>query len=182
MLANLDAILKHVKKERSEAAQGGLFGAVAQDDIKLVELPDWDHDTKLYYERHALGCFVSGHPILKVRERYAKSATHTCRERDDMLAADRRTRVVVAGLLSKAEWSASGRVLFLSIEDQTGRLELVCFKDEADRFAHCLNLNALVAVKLRARHEETRSSLQVIEAFRLGQFQPKIATKAGKRK
>lgn len=178
MLANLDAILKHVKKEADNATQGGLFGAVAQDDIKLIELPDWDADTKLHQERLALGTFVTGHPILKVAERYAGKATHTCREQGDMLRAQRHDRVVVAALLVRVEWSYSGRVLFLTAEDQTGRLELVCFKDEAERFAHCLKVDMLVALKLRASHDNDRSSLQVVDAFRLGQFQPTPVVKA----
>lgn len=177
MIANLPAILKHVKKDHLAEAggQAGLFGDAVTEDLNLIELPEWDEDTKLYNERKALGCFLTGHPILKARAKYERSITHTCRERDDMLRSDSRSRIVVAGMIVRYE--IAGRIAFLEVQDQTGTLDTILFSEEQQRFAHCLMVNSLVALKLKPRHSETRSSLQLIEAHRLGHWRPKLPTK-----
>lgn len=172
MIANLPAILKHLKKDgQAEAAgQQSLFGVPSADELKLVDLPEWDEDTRLYFEHKALGLYLTGHPILKVQDKYRKTITHVCRERSDMLRSDTRSRIVVAGLITRFE--PRGRIAFLDLEDDTGKLDLMMFSDEMQRLARMLMPNALVALKLRPRHSETRSSLQVIDGHRLGHFRP----------
>lgn len=170
MIANLPAILKHLSKESKVADQGSLFGAPELEDMKIVQLPDWDEATKLYYERKALGTFLTGHPILFVKEKYQRRVTHTCSEESSMLQCDRNTRIVVAAMVSKVETSRSGRVNSVYLEDQTGRFIAIAFSDDMERYASCLMPNALVAVQLRPRHDGDRSSMQLIKASRLGHF------------
>lgn len=173
MIANIPAILKHIGKQgKAEAVgQASLFGPAKQEELKLVELPEWDEDTKLYHEKKVLGHFLSGHPILRVKHKTAGKVTHLCSEYDGMLRSERNCRIVVAGLVTRYE--SRGRIWLLDLEDDTGSIECMLFSDEADRLAHVLMVNALVAVRIKPRHSETRSSLQVVDAFRLGQFRPK---------
>lgn len=172
MVASLPAILKHLKKEREKAGAGmgaGLFGAPEQDDLKLADLPDWDQDTKLYYERKVLGTFVTGHPLDGCADKIAAAkTTHTCRQFDDMVEAGRRDRLVVAGLVESVE--PRGRLTLMTMSDQTGRIETIMFSEEADKLAHCLMRNAMVVVKLTPRHSGDRRSLQVMNAYRIGHF------------
>lgn len=170
MIANIPAILKHVSKEAKAAAAGqqGLFGAPVQDDLKLVELPEWSDHERLWRERKVLGTFLSGHPLDRYREKLKGKVTHQCREEHDLMRSGGNVRLVVAGIVH--DYRRFPRIAYLTLEDGTGLLEMIVFNDEADRFAHCLMKDALVAVKVRPRHDATRSSLQLVEAFRVGHF------------
>lgn len=170
MLANLPAILKHLSKEHKAAAagQGGLFEAPALEQLKLVELPDWSEHERLWHERKALGGFVSGHPLNRYRDKVAGRVTHRCHEHADIMASGSGVRLVVAGLVH--DFRRFPRISYMTLGDGTGTLEIIAFNDEADRFAHCLMRDAIIACKVKARHDANRSSLQLVDAFRLGHF------------
>lgn len=171
MLANLPKILSCVKKEKTKEAAGmmGLFGDPEVEDLNLIELPDWDVDTKLYYERQALGAFLTGHPMDRVADKVERAkVTHSLRDFDAMMECHNRDRVVVAGLVEKVE--PRGRITLLELSDRAGRVELIMFSDEAQRLAHCVMRNAMIVAKLRPRHNGDRRSLQVLDAYRIGHF------------
>lgn len=170
MLANIPAILKHLGKEGKAAAAGqqALFAGPVVDDLKLIELPDWSDHERLWNERRVLGTFVTGHPLDRYADKTRGKVTHQCRERLDMLRSGSGVRLVVAGLVR--EFRRFNRIAYLTLEDATGVLEIIAFNDEADRYAHCLMRDAVIAVRVKARHDATRSSLQLVDAFRLGHF------------
>jgi DNA polymerase-3 subunit alpha len=171
MLANLTAIQKHITKSRPHqaAGQGGLFSEAPIEDLKMIELPEFSADELLWRERHALGSFVTGHPLDRYRHKLAK-VTHACREERDMLNSGTSARMVVAGLIRVIR--TGPRMSFLELDDGTGAIEVGAFSEEAARFAHCLVVDTLVALQIKPRYSNDRSSLQMIKAHKLGQFGP----------
>lgn len=170
MLANLDAIFKHLKKDRvaTGAGQQSLFGAPTEDDLRLVELPDWDLDTKLWYERKATGGFLSAHPADPYIEKHKARITHGCHQAFDMLGGY--GKFVVVGLVKSFRRLA--RISFLEISDHRGTVEIIAFNDAADQFEHVLTPDNIVAVQLKARHDRG-ASLELLQAHRVGVFRPK---------
>lgn len=171
MLHNIDAIIKHLKKDKAAtvAGQGSLFGAVTEDELKLVELPDWDLDTKLWFERKATGNFLSAHPVDPYLVKHAGKITHRCNQAFDMLGGY--GKFVVVGLVKSFRRFA--RIAFLEIGDGIGTLEIIAFSDAADQYAHLLQKDMILAVQLKARHDRG-SSLELLQAHRLGRFAPVI--------
>lgn len=165
LFASVPLVLNHLKKQRAD--QGNLFGAPTVEELALPELPEWSEDERLWRERKALGAFLTGHPVIPRREKRPGAYSHRCRESHDMLRSGG-ARIVVAGLVRRYDrWA---RIAFLTLEDETGALDVIAFNDEADRFASMLMVGAILAVKLKPRFDNDRSSLQLIDAHRLGHF------------
>lgn len=173
LLANLDSVLAHLRKTAPAraAGQGGLFDAVPeQAPLAMVytRVDDWHQDTKLWHERRVLGAFVSGHPVVSRRAKL-KRFTHLCRDRYRIeTTTSAWDRVVVVGLIRRFE--PKGRIGFITIEDETGALDLIVFSDEMAQYAHALVENMIVAVRLKVRHDNDRMGLQLLECARLDQF------------
>lgn len=172
LLANLPRVLAHLSKQRPHAAAGqtSLFGDVgaAEAPFEYVELPDYSTHEKLWHERRVLGAFVSGHPLESFQGKLG-ACTHKCRESYDMLQSGG-ARIVVAGLIR--QYTRAPRIGFITLEDETGVLEAVIFNDEAERFAAHLADDMIVALKLKPRFDNDRSSLQVLQVHRFGRFGP----------
>lgn len=181
MLANLTAIQKHITKDRPHlaAGQGGLFAAAPIEDLKLIEVEEFSHDEMLWRERLALGTFVTGHPLDRYRHKLEK-VTHVCRQESDMLASGTSARLVVAGLLRSVRQGAS--MTFMELDDGTGTIEVSAFSDEASRFAYCLVPDTVVALQLKPRYSNDRSSLRLVRAHKLGTFGPFVTKAAAKPK
>lgn len=171
MLANIGPILNHLRKNES-AGQESLFGYDDAADLKMIELPDWDDDTKLYYERKALGCFLSSHPVLLCQNKWETAATHTCSKYYEMTQLPN-SRIVVPAFIEKME--VRPRIAFLKVSDHTGQMDIMTFRDDYDRMAHCLRENNVVAFKLRPRYRESTASMQFTDAHFLYSFSPNLA-------
>lgn len=171
LLANLDTVLKHLRKAAPAMAAGqmGLFDAAGVEEPApaYVRLPDWDLHTKLWHEREVLGTFVSGHPVNSYRKAFEGKTTHVCRDRYT-IETTMPERCVVAGLIRRID--VRPRIAFLTLDDPTGTLELIAFPDEIERYAHCLHANMVIAAKLKVRRDGDRTGLQLLAAHKLGYF------------
>lgn len=172
LIANLDAVLRHVrKKEKAGAGQGSLFGDSDLAPPTYAEFPDWDQATKLYYERKALGTFISGHPIDICRAKWEGKPTHNCSQQYDMLLSGGNTRIVVVGLLERVD--ERGRVVLMELSDHVGRCEIMTFRDEFERFEFALQKNNVIAAKLQPRYRAgNQGSLMLANAAKLYSFTP----------
>lgn len=171
MLANLKAAQTYGKacQAAARAGQGGLFDA-SPDALAPpvgIELPDWDIDTKLAFEREALGANITGHPVLQLDPKYRAFATHQCGDYERMLHAREECRLVVM----VATLRVLPRIAFLSVEDETGLIEVIGFKDDVDRCYWAIQPNMLVGMRVKARHDPTRGpALMLTGAKKLGHF------------
>ncbi|MCI0668834.1 MAG: DNA polymerase III subunit alpha [Myxococcaceae bacterium] len=120
-------------KDRA-AGQVGLFGmlgggnggggAAVPDDYVQVE--EWSEKERLGFEKEAIGFYVSGHPLHqydKELKRYARPAASVQRARRD-------EKVMVAGIvaaLRERPTKTGKRMAWVTIEDLSGSVELVCF-------------------------------------------------------
>lgn len=172
MLANLTAIQKHITKQRPHEAlgQGGLFAEAPIEDLKFLELPEFPQDELLWRERVATGAFLTGHPLDRYRDKLVGKTTHVCREGFDMLGSGTSVRIVVAGLVRS--FRRAPRMAFVTLEDHTGTIDVMAFSEEADRYAYALEQDSLVALQLKPKYDNDRSSLRILKAHQLGRFGP----------
>jgi DNA polymerase-3 subunit alpha len=98
-------------------------GTPVRQDYPQVE--EVTHRTLLSWEKGALGCYVTGHPLDKFRSEIARLATTTV----GGLADCRDSAVVVAGVVEdfreRPTRSGRSRVAFFQLEDATARVEVV---------------------------------------------------------
>jgi DNA polymerase-3 subunit alpha len=104
----------------------------------LLELPDleeWDEQEKLRKEKESLGFYITGHPLDRFKTEVEYFAT--CTIQDLMNLSDRAT-VRVAGVVENLRIKRTKRgekMAVLSLEDQTGSVEVILFPDVFNNYS-----------------------------------------------
>ena len=134
LFASLDEVLR-LCGTGQDPNQLNIFACLNSDDSAipaLLELPDleeWDEKEKLKREKESLGFYITGHPL----DRYEAEVEHfaTCTIQDLTNLTDR-TTVKVAGVIENLKIKRTKRgekMAVLSLEDQTGSVEVIVFPD-----------------------------------------------------
>ena len=122
--------LSNQKSQNKRAGQSDLFGVEAPiaAATKHAQVAEWNEEEILDAEKNTLGLYLSGHPINKYRG-----------ELDQMIHArladlnpDRDRSIVVAGLvvaMRTMNTKRGGRMAFVTLDDETARMELAVFSD-----------------------------------------------------
>jgi DNA polymerase-3 subunit alpha len=134
LFASLDEVLRLCGTSQ-DPNQLNIFACLNGDDSAtpaLLELPDlgeWEEKEKLKREKEALGFYITGHPL----DRYEAEVKHfaTCNIQDLSTLTDRMT-VKVAGVIENLKIKRTKRgekMALVSLEDQTGSVEVIVFPD-----------------------------------------------------
>jgi DNA polymerase-3 subunit alpha len=103
---------------------GGGGPAALPDDYVQVE--EWPEKERLAFEKESIGFYVSGHPLYQYEtelKRYARPTTAVQRARRD-------EKVTIGGIvaaLRERPTKTGKRMAWVTIEDLTGSIEIVCF-------------------------------------------------------
>lgn len=115
-----------------EVGQSNLFGMLesASGGAKLrdeyAQVEEWTEKEKLSFEKEAIGFYVSGHPLdqyQKELKRYARPVASLQRARKD----DKVMVAGIVGLLRERPTKTGKRMAWVTLEDLSGSIELVCF-------------------------------------------------------
>ncbi|HEU4636882.1 MAG TPA: DNA polymerase III subunit alpha [Edaphobacter sp.] len=194
--AALDKAMEQAQKAQRDAAAGqhGLFGifdaapgAAASSDHALPNVPEWDEHTRLQNEKEVLGFFVSGHPMDKYREKLRNMKvvdTATACEMKPEPQVFRRGRdeqpqneIQIAGVITGLKVAKSKRSGELyaqaTLEDTTGKIELIAFPQSYEKLAEKLKIEVPVLVRGVLRGEEDSapklalSNIQALEDVKI---------------
>ncbi|MGA2205964.1 MAG: DNA polymerase III subunit alpha [Terracidiphilus sp.] len=168
LMAALDKAMERAQKTQRDAEQGqsGLFGlfdetpARGREADALPAAADWEEGERLANEKEVLGFFVSGHPLDKYAEKLRNlTGAITVAEALERKPAERRwggqqdlaDEIQAAGMLHGVRVQKSRREQRLyaqaSLEDATGKIELICFARDYERLAQQLKIEAPVLVR-----------------------------------
>ena len=190
LFAAVDKGIERAQKAQRDAAQGqaGLFGLFDEapapgrgvDDLPRV--PDWEEGERLANEKEVLGFFVSGHPMDRYAEKLRNlSGVLTVAEALDRKPPERRwgsqtdpaDELLVAGMIHGLRIQKSKRDGKLyaqaSLEDATGKIDLICFARDYERLQNQLKIEAPVLLRGTLLGEEDAApklsiiSIQVLE-------------------
>ena len=172
LMAAVDKAMERAQKAQRDAAQGqtGLFGlfneaptpgrdgASSVDDLPRVA--DWEEGERLANEKEVLGFFVSGHPLDKYAEKLrnlpgvistAEALERKPPERRWGTQADPADEIVVAGMILglRVQKSKRDQKLYAqaSLEDATGKIDLICFSRDYEKLSGQLKMEAPVLVR-----------------------------------
>jgi len=116
------------KQKDEEAGQADLFGDVtsfeAENESKLVNVPEMPEKLRLKGEKDVLGLYMTGHPIEIYREELDKMVE----QKLSALRPEKWNKKWAAGLIVEARnkiTKSGSRMGFLAIDDQTARLDVV---------------------------------------------------------
>lgn len=157
-----------VQKER-DSGQLGLFapkdGTPPKVQRRKLNLPDWPTNTKLRFEREALGFYITGHPL----ERFRAGLAHLAISTDAVRLQKRNSTVAVAGVVSalKLKNTKKGdRYASFTLEDELGTIEALAWPDTYKTISEVLAADAPVLCKAKADITEERCTL-IVESLAL---------------
>ena len=165
LMQALDKAIDRAQKTQRDAESGqhGLFGVFAdepasQENDGLPNVPDWDEHTRLTAEKEILGFFITGHPLEKYKDKLLDlNALST----EDINAMKRSTgkdeNITTAGLIGNLRVAKSKRGELWaqgSLEDMSGKVELLVFPEAYRKLAEKVKLEVPVLIRGGVRVEE----------------------------
>ncbi len=131
LLANIEQMLLFIRhrKEQEESSQESLFAGtnIAFDNkVKLHPAPNATMDEKLVWEKDLLGLYVSSHPFAP----FVQTMEDIVVPLADVEDFSRDQWLVVGGVIDKLtkKITKKGKVMmFVTLQDQTGSMELLVF-------------------------------------------------------
>ncbi len=131
----------------------------AEHHTKFPDIPEFTSRERLRLERESSGVYLSGHILDDYRRSTdaqgmltVASIKEAVSEQPDSSASPElgdRSRVHICGAVTnrvQKNTRSGGRLLFITIEDRTGEIELICFSKAAEQYGYLLMPNAVVSV------------------------------------
>jgi DNA polymerase III subunit alpha len=161
--ASTDRIVDHSRQIQriSDEGQTDIFGMMTGDDfeppppLELAKAPEATKFEKLSYEKEYLGLYVSGHPLQGLDYYFAKKTRPLAR----LGSLDEKAKHKVGGLVTKVKkiMTKNGSYMaYISVEDMTGRSEIILFPKFYQVFADKLEegMVAFFEGRVSKRREE----------------------------
>jgi DNA polymerase-3 subunit alpha len=148
-----------------QAGQNDMFGLAGDERASTpaaaaVALPEWSEAVRLAGERETLGLYLTGHPLA----RFEASLPRFVSQRIGDLVSDRPVAglesgrfgggraVTVAGLIDEVK--KRGSRVILTLDDRTGRLEVMLFEETWQKHRDVVAKDALVLIEGSLRFDE----------------------------
>ncbi len=131
----------------------GLFADKPIDEAP-VRLPELRRSEQLLLDYDRVGLSIDDHPLSHLRPQLRAAAVITARQLNDLR---HQTHVRVAGLVQSRQrpGTASG-VVFVTLEDETGSMNLVLFAHVYERFRHVVRHATLMLAEGRLERQLTQ--------------------------
>ncbi|ANW24957.1 DNA polymerase III subunit alpha [Vibrio coralliilyticus] len=183
MMASLnDAVKAASQYHQAEAfGQSDLFGVLteAPEEVehKYTKVPAWPEKVWLEGERDTLGLYLTGHPINAYIKELGKYTS--CRLKD-ATPTRRDQSVTVAGLViaDRVMTTKRGtRIGIMTLDDRSGRMEVMLFSDALDRYAELLEQDKILVVSGQVSFDDFNGGLKMSarEVMDLGTAREKYA-------
>ena len=167
------------EKKHTMEGQMSLFDLVSEEDrkefeIRMPNVPEYDKEEILAFEKEVLGIYLSGHPLESCREMMEKiiSAKTTDFQQDEETNLPKVTdgqKVIIGGMITDKtiKYTKNNKVMaFLTVEDLVGTVEVVVFPKDYERIQHLLQEEARVFIQGRVSAEDDKASKLILEKIR----------------
>ncbi|MEX2124155.1 MAG: DNA polymerase III subunit alpha [Woeseia sp.] len=179
LMQQLPEALKSAEQQARAAAAGqnDMFGLAAAVDAAtapvtpptpMLELAEWSDRELLAHEKETLGLYLTGHPFDAVRNdaHYFVDAklADLCSEPAPQSNVERgftqaRREVTIAGLVMDIR--KRGNRVAVTLDDDSGRLEVSLFNEAFQEFRHLLSKDEIVVVGGSLRYDEFMGAWQL---------------------
>ena len=171
-------IVDSVVQERKNAMAGQmtLFDIVGEEDkkafeISLPDVPEYDKEALLAFEKEVLGVYISGHPLenyTAMMEKNITAITSDFQPDDEIGAARVRDgqSVVVGGNITEktVKYTKNNKVMaFLTLEDLVGTVEIIVFPRDYEKNHLLMDEESKVFIRGRVAAEDERASKMICE-------------------
>ncbi|ELE5893552.1 DNA polymerase III subunit alpha [Vibrio fluvialis] len=183
MMASLDDAVKAASQHHQAEAfgQADMFGVLtdAPEEVeqKYIQVPEWPEKVWLEGERETLGLYLTGHPVnayLKELNKYT-----SCRL-NEATPTRRDQSLTVAGLVIAARVMTTkrgNRIGLMTLDDRSGRMEVMLFSDALDRYAELLEKDKILVISGQVSFDDFNGGLKMSarEVMDLGSAREKYA-------
>jgi len=158
--ASLTKALRVAEQHRrdSDSGQNDMFGLMVVDDKNeidepLVDMDAWSEEQLLTAEKETLGLYLSGHPIDRYIEELAKFIPKRINQLDAPESKGYQRNeipVITAGLIvaiRTVKNKHGGRMAFITLDDQTARLEVRIFAEVYEQYQALIQPDKLVVIQ-----------------------------------
>lgn len=171
MLASLEKIRQKAAQEQKRKANGqtSLFdnpgAGIDKKPLKdeLLEIDELSKSDLLALEKNLLGFYLTEHPLAQVLSTLEKVVSHRLSELDPFELSGKKVKVggIVASIRRVFTRKGNNEMAFVTIEDQTGSLDLVIFPQIYSSVKTILVEDKVIIVEGRLDYREDRLSLIV---------------------
>jgi len=172
LFASLDEVLRFCSATQN-VNQLNMFSSLQDGESRSFsflhdsEHEPWDEREALKREKESLGFYITGHPL----DRYkAEQQRFTTCSIQDVAGAVDKTSVKVAGVIESLKIKRTKRgekMAIMTLEDQTGSIEVVVFPDAFERYSPLLKSDEPLLVTGTAEIDESAAKIiaQEIDAM-----------------
>ncbi len=140
----------------AEVGQSSLFGMMSEDareeviDVAYPDVTPWSERVLLEFEKELLGFYVTGHPLDRFDSElglYGVTSTEKIATQQNLR---HNSNIVVAGVVSamrEISLKKGGRMAFITLEDKTGGVEIICFSQPFEEFEEVIKSGDPILVK-----------------------------------
>ena len=163
LLAMYEGAMDEVAQSRRRNVEGqiGLFGPLdPAQDATVPDFPEVSRSERMAMEKEATGLYLSGHPMDDYRAYLRGTKVMTIASlTDDEGPVEDDTVVSVAGIVQKIKMKTTrnnSTMAYITLEDDTGTVELLVFSNTLSQYGGCLKEGAAVVVtgRLSIREEK----------------------------
>ncbi len=183
MLASVDDAVKAAGQfHQAEAfGQADMFGVLTEApeavEQAYAQAPEWTEKVRLEGEREALGLYLTGHPINEYLKELGRFTS--CRLKD-VTPTRRDQSVTVAGLVVAAKVMTTKRgtrIGIMTLDDRSGRLEVMLFSDALDKYAELLEKDKILVISGQVSFDDFNGGFKMSarEISELGEAREKYA-------
>jgi DNA polymerase-3 subunit alpha len=147
-------------KKRNVEGQLGLFDLLEDTtkpaSVPLPDIPELTAQEKMQLEKETTGLYLSGHPMDDYREQVRRVGAVPIGELLEAFGEDGSGEyqdgqsLAIAGIVTKVKSKATKNgslMAYVTLEDNTGAMELLCFSRVLSQYGSSLSENAVVLVK-----------------------------------
>ena len=173
-------------KKNTVAGQMSLFDFAAEEvkkdfEIRMPDVPEFDKQTLLAYEKEVLGIYLSGHPLESYRTIMEKmiSARTTDFQPDEDSGIPKISdgqKVIVGGMIADKtiKYTKNNKVMaFFTLEDLVGTVEIVVFPRDYEKWQRYLETEAKIFVQGHVDAGDDRGAKLILEKVRSFDDMPK---------
>jgi DNA polymerase-3 subunit alpha len=154
LMACVGLALESAEQASRSASQNSLFGDAADAPrvVAPANVPRWSKKELLQNEKLALGFYHSDHLFNVYRDEVRRMVGRKLGELQTASDIAGRSVTVAGVVLSvRVQNTASGRMGIVLLADDTGKHEIVVFREAFDRFRHKLREDELLVMEIRGR-------------------------------
>ncbi len=155
LLGNMEILLEFARKKQKDKENGQttLFGTLpigGRLGLKLKNVSPAEHQQKLLWEKELLGLFISEHPLKeyeKILQKYAQPINQL----------KNNSNVKIVGLITKIKkiiTSSKETMLFVRVEDISGRIEVIIFPNLLSSNPQLWQENKIVFIRGRVSDKD----------------------------